>query len=93
MVHPFVPQKGQEHELVERRISWGEWRLYYYDAEGVLRYIPESWTDWAPAEPWIVVGAERAHFRVDDLLRLVALIEGLAEEEGGARDKRIMPDL
>jgi hypothetical protein len=48
-----------------------------------MRYIPESWTDWASLEPWVVLGAGRAHFRVDDLLRLVALIEGLEEEKGG----------
>jgi len=78
-----VPQSGQEHEAVDRRLSWGEWRLYYYDAEGVLRYVPESWTDRTPLEPWVMLGAGRAHFRIDDLLRLVALIETLAEEKGG----------
>ena len=83
MTHPFIPQQGQEYEAVDRRVSWGEWRLYYYDADGLLRHIPESWTDWAPPEPEVVLGAGRAQFRVNDLLRLVALIEGLEEEKGG----------
>lgn len=84
MTHPFVPQHGQELEAIERRVSWGECRLYYYDAEGLLRYIPESWTDLAPPEPLVVL-AGRVHFRIDDLLRLVALIEALAEGEKGGR--------
>ncbi len=44
--------------------------------------MPEPWTDFAPLEPWVVLGGGRAHFRVDDLLRLVALIEGVEEEKG-----------
>jgi hypothetical protein len=85
VTHPFIPQRGQEYELTDRRISWGEWRLYYYDPKGLLRYIPESWTDRAAAEPLVELGAGRVHFRIEDLLRLVALIEGLAEgKDGGA---------
>lgn len=80
MTHPFVPQRGEEYESVDRLVSWGERRLYYYDADGVLRYIPESWTDLAALEPFVVLGAGRAHFRIDDLLRLMALIEGVSEE-------------
>jgi Family of unknown function (DUF5372) len=83
VTHPFVPQRGQEYEAIDRRVSWGEQRLYYYDAGGFLRYIPESWTDLALPEPLVVLGAGRAHFRIDDLLRLVALIEDLTGEKGG----------
>jgi hypothetical protein len=32
------------------------------------------WTDVAPADPTVVVGAGRAHFRYDDLCRLADLV-------------------
>lgn len=66
--------------MVDRRVSWGEKRLYYYDAERHLAYIPESWTDLAPQDPFDVLSAGSVCFRVDDLLRLVALVEALAED-------------
>jgi len=65
--------------VVDRRVSWGEMRLYYFGAEGRLSYIPESWTDLAAPDPHIVLGDGSVHFRVEDLLRLVRRIEALSE--------------
>lgn len=84
MTHPFHPLRGREYEWVDRRTSWGERRLYYYDSAQRLTYIPEAWTSLAAPEPFEVLTTATVLFRVDDLLRLVTLVESLAEEGGEA---------
>ena len=43
-----------------------------------------AWTNLAPEDPFVVVSAGRAYFRVEDLLRLGVLIERL-DEAGSSR--------
>jgi hypothetical protein len=43
--------------------------------------IPPQWTDLVAPDPEIVIGAQRALFRVADLLELVRLIEQLSRRE------------
>jgi len=69
---------------VDRRVSWGERRLYYYDSAKRLTYIPEAWTSLAAPEPLDVLAVSGVLFRVEDLLRLVTLVESLAERRGDA---------
>ncbi len=51
----------------------------YYDDGQRLQSLPLAWTSLAPADPFVVVAAERALFRTDTLLRLVALLRDLDE--------------
>lgn len=44
---------------------------------GEVLWFPLGWTDAVPEDPFVVVSKGRSWFRVDDLVRLVALIEGL----------------
>ena len=44
--------------------------------------ILASWTDVEGEDPWLVVAAGRAHFRVDDLLTLARLVGDRAAREG-----------
>ncbi|MGH7084543.1 MAG: DUF5372 family protein [Acetobacteraceae bacterium] len=74
VTHPFHPLYGREFALADRRLTWGEDRVYYYDEAGTLRRLPASWTSIAAAGVFEVVSGGRAHFRVDDLQQLVALI-------------------
>ncbi|MGH8200980.1 MAG: DUF5372 family protein [Steroidobacteraceae bacterium] len=74
MTHPFHPLYGREFTLADRRLTGGEDRVYYYDEAGALRRLPASWTSIAAPSVFEVVSGGRAHFRVDDLLQLVALI-------------------
>jgi hypothetical protein len=67
--------------VVDRRVSWGEVRLYFYDEDGCLQYMPEAWTDRSPVDPFVVLGGGEAWFRVVDLLRLTTLLAGLEGEE------------
>jgi hypothetical protein len=81
VTHPFHPLRGREYEWVDRRVSWGERRLYYYDSKRRLTYIPEVWTSLAAPEPLDVFAAGAVLFRVEDLLRLVTLVESFADGE------------
>ena len=76
MTHPFHPLFGRELSLVDRRIrGTGGDRAYFYDEHGRLESIPIAWTDSAVEDPFVVISAGRAHFRVEDLLRLSTLVE------------------
>ena len=77
MVHPFHPLLHQQFELVDLRSVWGEDRAYFRIAEGPLRRIPTSWTDLVEPDVHVVLGAGRADFRADDLLRLTTLIRDI----------------
>jgi hypothetical protein len=74
VTHPFHPLHGSEWELVDYRHTWGEDRVYFHDADGVVRCLPAAWTSVRDVDLTIVVGRGRAAFRVADLLELVALI-------------------
>jgi hypothetical protein len=60
--------------MLTYRKTWGEDRVFFYES-GRLRALPASWTDAAPVVPFVTIAAGRAHFRPDDLLRLVELVE------------------
>jgi len=42
-----------------------------------VRSLPARWTSAVADDPWIVIASGRAMFRVDDLLELVLLIQGI----------------
>ncbi len=76
MTHPFHPLFERELSPIDRRIrGTGGDRVYFYDEDGRLESIPVAWTDLAAEDPFVVVSAGRAFFRVEDLLRLSTLIE------------------
>ncbi|MFN2505338.1 MAG: DUF5372 family protein [Acidimicrobiales bacterium] len=76
MTHPFHPLAGQQFELVVRKHNWAEDRVFIFVA-GELRSVPAGWTDIDPADPFVVIAAGRSPFRVDDLLSLASLLDGL----------------
>lgn len=59
-----------------------KWRdsavVFFRDPEARLRRIPVEWTDLAPLDPFVEVSEGRSPFRVEDLLRLAALLDGLS---------------
>ena len=69
-------------------MTWGEDRVYFHDDSGHLAKLPRQWTDVAPDDPTVRVGAGRAHFRYDDLCRLADLLSGLAIPPSGDRADR-----
>lgn len=74
ITHPFHPRFGQELDFVVRRHNWGEDRVFYRDRDGHMSSLPAQWTSAVPDDPFVVVAAGRAAFRVDDLLELAALL-------------------
>jgi hypothetical protein len=78
VMHPFHPLQGRVFPLIECRHTWGESRVFFHNDAGELARLPRQWTDLVPDDPTIVIGAGRAHFRYDDLCRLVDLLTRLA---------------
>ena len=55
--------------------NWREDRAWFHDAAaGCLRSLPANWTDLVAEDPFNVVAAGRAAFRVQELLELAQLI-------------------
>ena len=55
--------------------------MLFEDEEGCVRSLPVAWTTVAVADPFVVLSAGRSFFRVEDLLSLVPLVEGLSTSQ------------
>lgn len=87
VTHPFHPQSGQQFDLVAYRRSWGgRPAVDCLDTEDRLVTIPLAWTDAAEEDPFVVLSAGRAHFRIEDLLRLVSLVDAAQERDSRPRN-------
>jgi len=93
VVHPHHPLSGQEFELLTWCQAWCEDRVFFEDREGRVRSLPASWTDVAPADPFVTLSGGRSIFRLQDLRALAALVRDLQEsgKEDGDRVKEITP--
>ena len=76
IVHPFHPLRGRLLPLVTRKWLWGEERVTVELPDMTYRSIPVAWTNAASVDPYIIVGAGRSLFRVEDLMELVRMITG-----------------
>jgi len=86
ITHPFHPLRGTEYELVTRRLTWGEDRVFYYDAAGGLKSFLTNVTDLLAKDAFEHLAAGRSAFRVDDLLELRRCIDRHARHAGEAED-------
>lgn len=77
VTHPFIPQYREEYEFVERRHSWGQDRVIYFDKNGNLSTIPTSWTDVAEPDLFNLQSAGRSNFRYNDLVELAKILKDL----------------
>ena len=94
ITHPFHPQFGQALDFVDRRRGWSEDRVFYRDRQGHLASLPAGWTSAVAEDPFVVVAAGRAGFRVTDLVELAELVERLrsgSERPGSV--KAILPKM
>ena len=64
---------GRKFELVDRRQTWGEDRVYYQDGRQLKR-MPASWTSAVAPNLFVAISAGRALFQVTDLLELASLL-------------------
>ena len=79
MTHPFHPWRDREFVFVVARRTWGEDRVFFFDEDGVQRSLPRAWTDAADLDPFVALAAGRSPFRVEDLVEVVGLIDGLRD--------------
>ena len=86
MVHPYHPLFGREFRVTDYRHNWGEDRVYFRNPHGVLTSIPTCWTSLFGRDPFVAMAAGRSYFRVEDLVELARLIEGL---KSCSRQKRV----
>ena len=77
VTHPFHPLFGHLLELAAQAREWGEDRVYYRDPIGRMRFLPARWTSMSAPEPFVLISAERAYFRLEDLVRLHDLLKEL----------------
>ena len=84
VTHPFHPWFNREFAFIGIRQGLGENRVFFLDAEGVQHCLPVPWTDAAEPDVFVVMAAGRCAFRVDDLIALAGLIEGLRGAHPGA---------
>jgi len=80
VTHPFHPWCGRRFELIDCQRRWGQWRVYYLTAEGNTAFLPASWTDVGPKDPFIEQSQGRATARVEDLLELVKMTADAVNE-------------
>ena len=86
ITHPFHPLCGADYELVTRKLTWGEDRVFFYDPNGKLKSLFTNVTDVVAADAFNRISAGRSAFRVDDLLELRRLFDRLKKADKGVSD-------
>ena len=77
MTHPFHPFSGQQFPWLGNRYNrYGRRLLLQVDDQTVCS-VPPQWTDLFAPDPELVLGEQRALFRVADLVELARLVERL----------------
>jgi hypothetical protein len=69
---------GREFVFLAVRQTWSEDRVFVLDENGRQCSFPVGWTDAGELDVFVSFAAGRSPFRVDDLLALTRLIDGLA---------------
>jgi hypothetical protein len=59
--------------------TWRQDRVFFFGDDGALKSVPLSWTDVAEPDVFVVMAARRSPFRVDDLLALAEVIDGVLQ--------------
>lgn len=78
ITHPFHPFSGRQLVCVAERYNpYGMRLLLQIDDKSVCS-VPPQWTDIVAPDPEIVLGEQRALFRVVDLVELAGLVEQLS---------------
>ena len=83
MTHPFHPMLGREFVFLAVRQTWSEDRVFVLDDNSRQCSFPVGWTDAVEQDVFVSFAAGRCPFRVDDLLELALLIDGLSGPGNG----------
>lgn len=82
MIHPFHPWVGREFVFIALRHTWCEDRVFFVDDDGVQKSLPTGWTDAGPVDVFVALAAGRSPLRVEDLVRLVEVVDVLRSGDG-----------
>ena len=69
-----------------RKLTWGEDRVFYYEAGGRLKSLMTNVTDVIAKDAFDRISAGRSAFRIDDLLELWRLLKKHKNGERGRPD-------
>jgi hypothetical protein len=85
VTHPFHPLCGRQLPCVgDRNNRYGMTLLLKVDDRAICA-VPPQWTDVVVPDPEIVLGGQRALFRVADLLELAYLVDRLSRRDSPER--------
>ena len=59
------------------RQTWGEDRVFFFGDDGAQKSLPRAWTDAADVDVFVALAAGRCWLRIEDLLILAEIIDGL----------------
>lgn len=62
-MRPFPPLRGTEYELVTRKLTWREGRVFYHDSAGVIKSFLTNVTDLLAEDAFWHVSAGRSASR------------------------------
>jgi hypothetical protein len=94
VIHPFHPWSGREFAFVARRHTWKQDRVFFIGDDAVMESLPTAWTDAAAPDVFVSLAAGRSALRVEDLLVLVDVLDGLlAAPPSDTTVRRTSPDL
>ena len=78
VTHPFHPLRGQQLPCVGERYNRYGMTLLLETSDGAVCAVRPHWTDVVAPDPEVVLGGQRALFRVADLLELARLVDRLS---------------
>ena len=85
VAHPFHPLSGRELLCVGERYNRYGMTLLLETDDGAVCAVRPQWTDVVAPDPEIVLGGQRALFRVADLLELTRLVDWLSGRDSSGR--------
>jgi hypothetical protein len=85
VTHPFHPFSGRQLACVGERYNRYGMRLLLELDDASVCSVPPQWTDVVAPDPEIVIGGQRALFRVADLLELAGLVARLSGRDWSER--------
>ena len=81
ITHPFHPLSGRQLACVGERYNRSGRRLLLQVDEATVCSVPPQWTDLVAPDLELVIGEQRALFRVADLRELARVVEQLSRQD------------
>ncbi len=85
VTHPFHPLSGRQLLCVGERYNRYGTTLLLETGEGTVCAVRPHWTDVVARDPEIILGGQKALFRVADLLELAHLVDRLSGRDRSER--------